>query len=345
MKPGLEIGLYTLGDHIKDVHTNHKISAQERIQNMIEMGQLAEQAGFDIFQIGESHQKDFVSQAHLIILSALAQSTKTIRLASGATIIGVADPVRVYEQAATIDLISNGRMEIMVGRSARTGIYEVLGYHLDDYETLFDEKYALLKLINRQPIVNWQGEYRAPLNNIAILPRAVQESGLPIWRAVGGSLSSATQAGIDGDAIYVMHHSGELSKYQTLVQTYRQAGLDEGHSSNLLKVAMAGYLYAGETTQQAIDFYYAYANEGSQVVNEMSLEKEVFDHAKRLDSAINIGEPSLLVEKLIHQYETLGLTRYVGQVDFGGMPFDEVKRTIDLLGSKVIPEVKKYTNK
>lgn len=345
MSTGLELGLYTLGEHVVNPHTKQLITPQERIKNIIEMAQLAEQAGFDIFQVGESHQRNFISQAHLIILSAIAQSTKTIRLASGATIIGAADPVRVYEAASTIDLLSDGRMELVCGRSARTGLYETLGFELADYEALFNEKFELLKLINQREIVNWTGEHRAPLNNVPVLPRALHKQGLPIWRAVGGSLESAKQAGQAGDPIYVSHFSGDLKHYQLLIDQYRRSLNHEGFEPSQYPLAVASYLFVRPDTSQAIDDYYPFVNEGSITVNEQRIERNQFEKAKNLDSVINVGSPELVVEKLIKQYEELGMTRYIGQIDFGGMPFEEVKRTITLLGEKVIPEVKKYTTK
>ncbi|MBR7927815.1 LLM class flavin-dependent oxidoreductase [Aerococcaceae bacterium zg-ZUI334] len=340
---GLQLGLYTLGDHIADPITKKQYSAAERIHNLIEMAILAEQAGFDIFQVGESHQPMFVSQGHLVLLGAIAQATSKIRLSSSATIIGVADPVRVYEDAATIDLISNGRMELMCGRSARTGVYTTLGYDLNDYEALFEEKFQLLKLINQREFITWSGEYRAPLHNVQILPRAIQLDGLPIWRAIGGSLESAEKAGRSGDAICVMDYSWDLERYRSLIQHYRENAASEGHSVEQLQVAVAGYLFAHESTQQAIDYYYPYVNEGSIQANNQVIDKNDFQQANQLSSMINVGSPSFIVEKLLKQYEELGHNRFIGQIDFGGVPFEEVKRTLTLLGEHVVPQIKKYT--
>ncbi|MBD3949766.1 LLM class flavin-dependent oxidoreductase [Tuanshanicoccus lijuaniae] len=340
---GLQLGLYTLGDHIADPITKKRYTATERIHNIVEMATLAEQAGFDIFQVGESHQPMFVSQGHLVLLGAIAQATSTIRLSSGATIIGVADPVRVYEEAATIDLISNGRMELLCGRSARTGIYETLGYDLNDYEALFEEKFQLLKLINQREFVTWSGEYRTPLNNVQILPRSIQAEGLPIWRAVGGSLASAEQAGRNGDAICVMDYSWEMERYRSLIQHYRNHAMSEGHEVQQLPVAIAGYLFAHESNQQAIDAYYPYVKAGSMQVNNQTIDKQEFQQADQLSTLINVGSPSFIVEKMLKQYEELGHQRFIGHIDFGGVSFESVKRTLTLLGEQVVPQIKKYT--
>src|SRR5699024_6508781 len=168
---GLEFGIYTLGDHIPDPTTGKRISAQERLHEIIELAKLAEQAGVDIFSVGESHQEYFTTQAHAVVLAAIAQATEKIKLASSSTIISTSDPVRVYEDFATIDLIANGRAEIIAGRASRIGLFDLLGYDVEDYEELFEEKFELLLKINEEEVVNWSGKFRAPLKNAKVIPR------------------------------------------------------------------------------------------------------------------------------------------------------------------------------
>lgn len=168
---GLEFGIYTLGDHLPNPLTGERISAEERVHEIIEYAKLADQAGLDFFSVGESHQEYFVTQAHSVVLSAIAQATKNIKIASSSTIISTSDPVRVYEDFATIDLISKGRAEIIAGRASRVGLFELLGYDLRNYEELFEEKFELLMKINEEEVVNWNGEFRAPLRNARVLPR------------------------------------------------------------------------------------------------------------------------------------------------------------------------------
>lgn len=342
MNSRLQLGLYTLGDHITDPVTKQSITQAERVHNIIEMATLAEQAGFDLFHVGESHQEYFVSQAHLILLSAIAQATTTIRLASSATIISALDPVRVYEDSATIDLISKGRMELMCGRSARLGIYELFGYRFVDYDALFEEKFELLKLLNKRELVTWEGRFRPALDNQLILPRAYQSEGIPIWRAVGGTVESAKLAGRHGDPIYIVDFGGEIDAYKRMITAYHSEVASEGVKADL-PVAITGFLFTRPDTAQAQQQFYPYLNEGFMKVNYMPFEKERFDRASSFESMINVGSPELIVEKILYQYEELGMSRYVGQIDFGGMPFDEVKRTIDLLGDKVLPKIKQYT--
>lgn len=343
---GIEFGLYTLGDHITNPRTGEKLTAKERIEQIIEMALLAEQAGMDIFQVGESHQEHFVSQAHMVILSAIAQATKRIKLSSGATIISTSDPVRVFEDAATIDLISDGRFELVAGRAARTGIFELLGYGLDDYENLFDEKLDLLLKINRHKRVTWEGEYRGPLNDALVLPRSAHESGsLPIWRAVGGSKSSVQSAAIAGIPIYLSHNQGLADNYQHLTDAYREQADLEGYEPMSLPVATAGLLYVREDAKQAFEEYYPHVQAGMELAYEQFLTQEEFNQGLDAKNVINVGDPNLVIEKILYQHEVLKMDRFVGQIDFGGVSTDDIKRTIDLLATKVIPEVKKHTKK
>lgn len=343
---GIEFGIYTLGDHITNPHTGIKLSAKERIDQIIEMAILAEQAGMDVFQLGESHQEHFVSQAHMVILSAIAQATNKIKLSSGATIISTADPVRVFEDAATIDLISNGRMEVVAGRASRVGLFELLGYELADYELLYEEKLALLLEINRHKSVTWEGEFRSPLNDAHVIPRPDNDSAsLPIWRAVGGSLSSARNAGMHGVPMYLSHLGGPATAFTHLTDAYRESAGHEGLNAEELPVATAGFLYVREDAKQAFQEYYPHVNIGMEIVNGQSFSKQEFAQGMDARSIVNVGDPSLIVEKLLYQHEVFGMDRYVGQIDIGGVSTDDIKRTIDLLATKVIPEVKKYTKK
>lgn len=341
---GLEIGLYTLGDHIADPHTGQRISAQDRIHQIIEMAKLAEDAGLDVFQVGESHQDHFVSQAHLIILAAIAQATEKIKITSGATIISTADPVRVFEDAATIDLISKGRMELLAGRASRVGLYDLLGYELDDYELLFEEKFDLLLQINRNTQLNWEGEFRQSLKNARVLPRPNNESeSLPIWRAVGGTLVSAKAAAKAGVPLYQAHLGGPAEAFKNLIDVYRQTAEDEGYDATQLPVATAGFLYVAEDSATAFKEYYPHINEGMKRTNGQGFPKRAFQQGMDVKSIINVGEPNLIIEKILYQYEMYGHQRFVGQIDFGGVPMDAIKRTIDLLGDKIVPEIKKHT--
>ena len=251
---GMEFGLYTLGDHIPNPLTGERISAEQRIHEIIELAKLAEQAGIDFFSVGESHQEYFTTQAHSVVLAAIAQATSKIKIASSSTIISTSDPVRVYEDFATIDLISKGRAEIIAGRASRVGLFDLLGYNVRDYEELFEEKFELLLKINKEEVVNWSGQFRAPLNNAKVIPRP-QNGSMPIWRAVGGPPASAIKAGYAGVPMFLATLGGPATSFKVSIDAYREAAEQSGFDPATLPVATAGFFYAAETTQQALSEY------------------------------------------------------------------------------------------
>ncbi len=341
---GLEFGIYTLGDHIQNPATGKRISAQQRIKEIIEMAKLAEQAGIDFFSVGESHQEYFTTQAHSVVLSAIAQATEKIKLGSSATIISTSDPVRVYEDFSTIDLISNGRTEIIAGRASRIGLFELLGYDVRDYEELYEEKFELLLKINEEEVVNWEGKYRAPLRNAEVIPRPV-EGSLPIWRAVGGPPASAIKAGFQGVPMYLANLGGPASSFKMSVDAYREALRRAGHNPKDFPIATAGWFYAAETTQQAMQEAYPHIDIGLRLINGQSYPKQQFAQAQDTRSVMNIGSPQQIIEKILYQHETFDHQRYIAQMDFGGVPFDKLMKNIELIGNEILPAVKKYTAK
>lgn len=339
---GLEFGLYTLGDHIPDPHTGERISAKQRIKEIVELAQLAEQAGVDFFSAGESHQEFFTTQAHSVVLGAIAQATEKIKIASSSTIISTLDPVRVYEDFATIDLISDGRAEIIAGRASRVGVFELLGYNLRDYEELFEEKFDLLLKINDEEVVNWEGQFRAPLRNAKVLPRPVNGS-LPIWRAVGGPPASAIKAGYAGVPMFLAMLGGPATSFKRSVEAYREAAKINGHNPDELPIATAGFFYAAETTQQAQQETYPYINEGMKLTNGRGFPKQHFAQGAHPHDVMNIGSPQQIIEKILYQHEVFGHQRYIAQMDFGGISFTNLKKNIDIIGTEILPAIKKHT--
>ncbi|WP_438351880.1 LLM class flavin-dependent oxidoreductase [Paenibacillus sp. FA6] len=341
---GLEFGLYTLGDHIPDPLTGERISAEQRIHEIIDLAKLAEQAGIDFFSVGESHQEYFATQAHTVVLGAIAQATSTIKIASSSTIISTSDPVRVYEDFATIDLISRGRTEIIAGRASRIGLFDLLGYNVRDYEELFEEKFDLLLKINEEEAVNWSGEFRAPLNNAKVIPRP-RNGSLPIWRAVGGHPASAIKAGYAGVPMFLATLGGPATSFKTSIDAYRGAAEQGGFDSKSLPIATAGFFYAAETTQQAQSETYPYINQGMQLINGRGYPKQHFAQGADPRDVMNIGSPQQIIEKILYQYELFGHQRYIAQMDFGGVSFDKLIRNIELIGTEILPAIKKYTAK
>lgn len=341
---GLEFGLYTLGDHLPDPHTGKRISAEQRIHEIIDLAKLADQAGINFFSVGESHQEYFATQAHSVVLAAIAQATENIKIASSSTIISTSDPVRVYEDFATLDLISKGRAEIIAGRASRIGLFDLLGYNLRDYEELFEEKFDLLRQINKEEVVNWSGEYRAPLKNAKVLPRP-KNGKMPIWRAVGGTPASAMKAGYAGVPMFMAHLGGTVSVFKRTIDAYREAAERGGHNPEELPVATAGFFYVAETSQQALNEMYPHINEGMKKTNGQGFAKQLFAQSVDPHSIINVGSPQEIIEKILYQHEVFGHQRYIAQIDFGGVPFEKVMKNIELIGTEILPAIRKYTVK
>lgn len=341
---GMEFGIYTLGDHLPNPATGERISAEERIHEIIEYAKLADQAGIDFFSVGESHQEYFATQAHSVVLAAIAQATENIKISSSSTIISTSDPVRVYEDFATVDLISNGRAEIIAGRASRVGLFDLLGYDLRDYEALYEEKFDLLRQINEEEVINWSGEYRASLKNAKVLPRP-QNGSLPIWRAVGGSPASAVKAGYAGVPMMMAHLGGPVSTFKRTVDAYRDAAERGGFDPAKLPVATAGFFYAAETSQQALRDMYPHINEGMKKTNGQGFPKQHFAQGVDPHNVMNIGSPQEIIEKILYQHEVFGHQRYIAQIDFGGVPFERLQKNIELIGTEILPAIKKYTAK
>ncbi|RFU68430.1 LLM class flavin-dependent oxidoreductase [Bacillus sp. V59.32b] len=339
---GLEFGLYTLGDHLPNPITGKRISAKQRINEIIELAKLADQAGIDFFSVGESHQEYFTTQAHAIVLSAIAQATQKIKIGSSSTIISTSDPVRVYEDFATIDLISDGRAEIIAGRASRVGLYELLGYNLSDYEALFEEKFDLLLKLNEEEVVNWSGNFREPLRNAEILPRP-KDGSLPIWRAVGGTRASAMKAGYAGVPMMLAALGGPSSLFKHSIDAYREVAKSNGFDPAALPVGTTGFFFAAETTQEAMRAMYPYINEGMKLTNGQGFPKQAFAQATDKRSVINVGSPQEIIEKILYQHELFGHQRYLAQMDFGGMPFDWLVKNIEIIGTEILPAIRKYT--
>ncbi|WP_188384145.1 LLM class flavin-dependent oxidoreductase [Ornithinibacillus halotolerans] len=341
---GLEFGLYTLGDHLPNPLTGERISAEQRINEMVEAAKLAEQAGIHFFSVGESHQEYFTTQAHTVVLAAIAQATEKIKIGSSSTIISTSDPVRVYEDFATIDLLSNGRAEIIAGRASRVGLFELLGYDLRNYEELFEEKFELLLQINENEVVNWNGEFRAPLRNAKVLPRP-KDGSLPIWRAVGGTPASAIKAGIQGVPMALAMLGGPVSHFKLSIDAYRESLIQAGRDPLDFPVATTGFFYTAETTQQALREYYPHINEGMKYTNGRGFAKQLFAQGADKRSVMLVGSPAEIIEKILYQHEQFGHQRYMAQLEFGGVPFDKVMKNIEIIGNEILPAIKKYTAK
>ena len=341
---GLEFGLYSLGDHIGNPLTGERISAQERIHELIEASKLAEEAGIDVFGVGESHQRFFASQGHTVILGAIAQATKSIKIASTATVLSVADPVRVYEDFATLDLISNGRAEIVAGRGSRVGAYHLLGYDLNDYEELFEEKLDLLVQLNKEERITWEGQFRSPLKKAEIFPQP-KNGSLPIWRAVGGPPASAIKAGYAGIPMMLTTLGGPAMNFKISVDAYRETAAQNGFDPATLPVATTSLFYTAENSQDALREMYPHINAGFTALRGGGYPKQQFAQSTDHRDALMVGSPQQIIEKMLYQHELYGQQRFMAQIDFGGVPFNQVMKNIELIATEILPAVKKHTAK
>ncbi|MDA1808752.1 LLM class flavin-dependent oxidoreductase [Bacillus sp. HSTU-bmb18] len=341
---GLEFGLYSIGDHIPNPLTGSRISAEQRIHELIEAGKLADEAGLDVFAVGESHQTYFTTQAHTVILGAIAQATKNIKIASSATVLSTSDPVRVYEDFATLDLISKGRAEIVAGRGSRVGAYSLLGYDVRDYEELFEEKMELLMKLNAEDKVTWEGQFRAPLENATILPQP-KNGHMPIWRAVGGPPASAIKAGYAGVPMMLTTLGGPAINFKTSVDAYREAAQRSGFDTETLPIATTSLFYTANNSQDALREFYPHVNSGMQALRGGGYPKQQFAQATDYRDALMVGSTQQIIEKILYQYELYGHQRFMAQIDFGGVPFNKIAQNIELIATEILPSVKKHTAK
>lgn len=339
----LEFGLYSLGDHLINPLKGKKVSPKQRIQEIIEAAQLAEQAGINVFAVGESHQEHFTTQAHTVVLGAVAQATESIKIASSSSIISTSDPVRVFEDFATIDLISNGRAEIVAGRASRTGVFELFGLDLYNYDELYEEKLELLRAINTNNPITWSGKFRPELKNIKIYPRPVDDV-LPIWRAVGGQPVSAVKAGHQGIPMMITTLGGPAAHFKDSIDQYRLAAEDNGFdtSPDTLPVSTASLFYTAGTTQDALKEFYPHLNTGMAFIRGAGYPSHQFEAAPDHREALMVGSPQQIIEKMLYQYELYKHQRFMAQIDFGGVPFDKVMKNIEYIGNEIIPAVKKH---
>ncbi len=314
------------------------------MRELLERIELADHVGIDAFGIGEHYRKEFLDSAPSTILAAAAAQTKNIRLTSAVTVLSTSDPVRVFQNFATIDLISNGRAEIVAGRGSFVDSFPLFGYNLNDYDDIFKEKLELLLKIRDSEVVNWSGMFRPPLREQAIYPRPVQEK-LPIWLGVGGTPASFARAGTLGLPLMVAVIGGQTHKFEPLVKLYREMGKTAGFSTEELPVALHSFGYVAETTEKAIDeFYPKYA----EVITSMNKERgwvapsrEQFEAmAKDKQGAIVIGSPEEVAQKIQRHSEALGgIVRFNFQMDVG-LSHEQMKNAIELIGKKVIPLLK-----
>ena len=339
----MEIGIDSFAAAHDD--TSRAVSAGERLRNLIEEIEHADQVGLDVFGIGEHHRKDFLDSAPAVILAAAAARTSRIRLTSAVTVLSSADPVRVFQNFATLDLLSRGRAEMVVGRGSFIDSFPLFGLRLEDYDSLFAENLDLLLKIRDNEHVTWSGKHRAALTGQGVYPRPAQNP-LPIWLGVGGTPGSFARAGTLGLPLMVAIIGGETHRFRPLVDLYWEAGKRAGHPPDRLKVGVHSLGYVAATTQEAADdFYPGYARAFTDIGKERGwppATRAGFDAQRGPRGALLIGSPDEVVEKIIRHSEALGgVSRFTFQMNAASLPHAKLMRAIEMLGTKVAPALRK----
>jgi probable LLM family oxidoreductase len=341
----MQIGIDSFVEMTPDPTTGFTVSPAERVRDLLEEIELADQVGLDMFGIGEHHRQEYIASAPAVILAAAAARTKRIRLSSAVTVLSSDDPVRVFQDFATLDLISQGRAEIIVGRGSFIESYPLFGLDLNDYDSLFTEKLDLLLKIRENTHVHWSGQHRAALTGQGVYPRPVQDP-LPVWVGAGGTPQSFARAGALGLPLVVAIIGGEPHRFRPLLDLYREAGRRAGHDPAKLTVGVHSLGFLADTTAQAADdLYPAYAQTFTKIGRERgwsTITRAQFDATRGVRGALLVGDPEAVAEKILYENEALGgIYRFAIQLTAGTIPHSKVMHAIELLGTRVAPIVNK----
>lgn len=338
----MEVGIDSFAAAFDDASL--AVNPSERLQDLVKQIERADQVGLDVFGVGEHHRREFLDSAPAVILGAAAARTQRIRLTSAVTVLSAADPVRVFQEFATLDLLSHGRAEMVAGRGSSIEAFPLFGLRLEDYDSLFAEKLDLLLKIRDNEHVHWSGEYRPTLTGQGIYPRPLQKP-LPIWVGVGGTPQSFVRAGVLGLPLMVAIIGGETRHFRPLIDLYREAGRRAGHSPDQLKVGIHSLGYVAETTQEAADdFFPGYARAFTDVGKERgwpAVTRAGFDAQRGSQGALIIGDPNEVVKKIVRHSKALGgISRITFQMNAASLPQVKMMRAIELLGTQVAPALR-----
>ena len=340
----MELGISTFVELTPDPLTGKTISPRQRIQNLMEEVQLADQLELDVFAIGEHHRPDFLVSSPATLLAAAAAVTKRIRLTSAVSVLSSDDPVRVFQQFALVDLLSGGRAEIMAGRGSFIESFPLFGYDLRDYDTLFDEKLKLLLAINENEKVTWKGKHRASIENLGVYPRPLQ-SKLPIWIAIGGTPASVLRAATLGLPLTIAIIGGTPQQFVPHTKYYRDEFAKAGHDINTLQLCINSHAYiADDSTKAADEFFPVYAAVMSRIGRERGwppTTREQFDFMRSPVGALLVGSPQQVIDKILYEFELFGNTRFMVQFSVGTLPHKQMMHAIELFGTVVAPAIRK----
>lgn len=343
----MELGIGMFGD--LQISANGEIqSAKKRLQEIIEEVKLMDQVGLDFFGMGEHHRPDYAVSSPEIILAAAATVTKNIKLGSAVSVLSSADPVKLYQNFATVDLISGGRAELMAGRGSFIESFPLFGYDLKDYEALFDEKLDLLTKINAQNPITWNGKFRPSLVNQEVLPRAVNNN-LAIWVAVGGTPASVVRAGKLGLPVMFAIIGGNPAQFQPLVEYYKQAYEDAGHDMAKFQVGVHMHSFFGDDSKEIGEYYYpVYGSQMDRIGASRGwppFQRVQFDYGRAKNGHLIIGDANESAEKIIMMHELFGLTRFSAHMDVGAPDHSRMMKSIEIFGEKIAPQVRKALTK
>jgi probable LLM family oxidoreductase len=340
----MELGISTFVELTPDPLTGKTISAYQRLQNLMEEIELADQLGLDVFAIGEHHRSEYLVSSPATVLAAAAVKTKQTKLSSAVTVLSSDDPVRVFQQFATVDLLSGGRAEIMAGRGSFIESFPLFGYDLEDYDLLFDEKLKLLVALNEQEKVTWKGKFRAPLQNLGVYPRPYQKK-LPIWVAIGGTPASVLRAAKMGLALTIAIIGGTPDQFVPYTKFYRDEFIKAGHDPANLQLCINSHAYIADDSQQAADeFFPPYAYVMSKIGRERGwppVTREQFEFMRSPTGSLLVGCPQQVIDKILYEHELFHNTRFMVQFSVGTLPHHQMMHAIELFGNIVAPAVRK----
>jgi probable LLM family oxidoreductase len=339
----MELGIYTFGELTPDPHTGHTISPQQRVRQLVEEIELADQVGLDVFGLGEHHRPDFVVSAPAVVLAAAAERTENIKLSSAVSVLSSDDPVRVFQDFATLDLLSGGRAEIMAGRGSFIESFPLFGYDTGDYNELFAEKLALLIKIREENPVSWGGGHRAAIDARGVYPRPLQDE-IPIWVAVGGTPESAARAGLLGLPMALAIIGGMPERFAPMADLYRRAAEQAGNADKA-KLSINSHGLIADDAKEAADIAFpSFAAMMDKIGKERGwppMTRAQFDASTDLRGANFVGSPEQIVEKILFQHEIFGHDRFLVQFSVGTLPHERIMRSIELFGTEVAPVVRK----
>ena len=339
----MELGIYSFVETTPDPSTGSVVSPEQRFKDLIEEIVLADEVGLDVFGVGEHHRADYIASAPAVVLAAAATLTKRIRLTSAVTVLSSDDPVRVFQAFSTVDLLSNGRAEIMAGRGSFVESFPLFGYDMGDYNELFQEKLELLLQIRDHEIVTWRGKHRAPVNGLPVYPRPVQNP-LPVWIAVGGTPQSVIRAATLGLPMALAIIGGPPDRFVPMVELYRQTAEQVGHNPADLPISINSHGFVAEDSNQAADDSYPYF---AEVMTRIGRERGWppttrgrFEADRSNRGSLLVGNPDEVAEKILYEYELFQNQRFLIQLSVGTMPHAKVMKAIELLGTRVAPMVR-----